>query len=504
MDDLRILPYLHEYVETNYFTLCLALLAGSFLLAGRIPAVRRWSSRGFPLTGKAVVAALALFILLGGSLRAGWVTASHYRPAFAWSDAQAPRSQNLIEPDGINIFAAEITEGRWSHGPDGKPNARRPAGYPAFLGGAYALFGKSLAVLYALDMLLFGAAVVLVYLLAAAMFDRVTGLLAALLLAVYPVSVYSFCLALDEHLFVPLWYGGLYLLFLEAKGRPVRWAPLWYALIFGYSTMTRTHTIFMPLVVGYVYFLAKKQWKKTAAVVLFVLVAGQVLNLPWAIRNYRHWGVFVPYTATNHDVYHGCNLSIERGDNNGHWPQPGEPGYNKELADAIGRYDVPTMQRLARNEVVGYILGHPGHFAVLGIEKWLHFMGTTRKTGIWVIDLMEESKHYTPGLKIPEKVRHVYEELAFGAYYAALYLFLFGVIRLARTWRSVDPLKRRCLLTVGACFFLYLGEHLILYPERKYRFPLEPFMLIVASSFLVFLLKGPPFPSFRKKPGAPA
>ncbi len=494
---MRILPVFNEYFKTNYFTSILISLLALCVLYKFLPWV---SSRPRKPRGAYKKTKLAMFLilacLLGGVLRAGWISICHYVPAFHWSDAEL-KGKNLIEPDGINIHAARLREGAWMLDPQGHPTTRRPIGYPDLLGALYAVFGATLSVFYVFNFALFFSTVILIYFLGKDLFGGEAGLLSAFLFSIYPVSIYSSCLALDEHLFLPLWYFGLLLLFRQIQGRPVRWALFWYGVIFGYATMTRTHTFFMPLVVGFVYFLAKNSWKKILLSIITVYVIAQIMILPWVIRNYRIWGVYVPYTATNHDVYHGCNPSVRSGDNNGHWPAPGEPGYNAELSQAISEYDVPKIQKLASQEIWSYMTTQPLDFVVLGVEKWLHFMGTTRKTGVWAIDLMEESKQKTPELLLSPASRHFFEECAFGAYYVLFYLFIFGLLRVARSWSSMPLANRGCFAIVSLCFLLYLGEHFILYPERKYRFPLEPFMIIVAASFLVWLVRDFSFPRRR-------
>lgn len=476
MDPIRIWPILNDYFRTNYFTAILFLVIAAAFFFKFLPGASRLKIAN-PTPW------LLVICLAGAVLRIGWISISHYQPAFRWGDAQTI-GKNLIEPDNINIHAADLREGVWMRDAEGKPTTRRPIGYPDLLGAFYVLFGANLTVFYGLNFFLFFCTVILIYLLASDLFDRETGIFAALLFSLYPISVYSQSLALDEHLLLPLWYFGLFLLFRQIKGRPVRWALLWYGVIFGYATMTRTHAFFMPLVVGFVYFLTKNSWKKILISVIVVYGIGQVMILPWVIRNYKIWGVYVPYTATNHDVYHGCNPSVRSGDNNGHWPQPGEPGYNAELSRAITHYDVPKIQRLGSEEVFKYIRAQPLDFMILGIEKWLHFMGTTRKTGVWAIDLMEESKHNAPELLLKPSTRHFFEEWAFGAYYVVFYLFLLGTAALAGSWKKISDERQHLFMTLGLCFMLYLGEHFILYPERKYRFPLEPFMIIMAASFI--------------------
>ena len=477
---MRIWPYLHEYVKTNYFTFILAcvVVLAIFLKDTRLKGLlksygtkRRW---------------LAFFIMLGVVLRLLWLWTCHYRPAFSWHDIVS--QQTWTEYNEINIYAASIKDGIWFRGAEGLAQARRPIGYPVFLGLFYAIFGANFYVLYFLNLSLFVLGAVLFYKVANEMFGERSALWAVFFYSFYPLSIYGVSLPLDEHLFMPLWLGGLYLLFKEMRGQRIPAAWLSYGLLFGYATMTRTHAMFMPLVVGYAYFLLRRSWKKILPAVLTIFLIGQLLTIPWVIRNYRQWRVYLPHTATFYSIYYANNPAVKHANSNGEIPKPGEEGYSAELTQAVAVYDVPNMERLAKQEVKQWILAHPGEFAVLGIERWLHFMGTSRDRGIWAIDLIEQAVKDRPELKLDPGVRHAAEEMAFGAYYLTLYLFLGGVVWVVRSWRLRSPEQRRALCVICVCFLLYLGEQFLIYPERKYRFPLEIFMLMVVGAFFSSLL----------------
>ncbi len=68
-------------------------------------------------------------------------------------------------------------------------------------------------------------------------------------------------------------------------------------------------------------------------------------------------------------------------------------------------------------------------------------------------------------------------------YYILFFAWLFACIMLIRRWKTLTPLTRGCLLVLGACFLFWFAEHMVIYPDRKYRFPLEPLMLIGMAYF---------------------
>lgn len=189
-------------------------------------------------------------LVLALILRLGWLGFNHYRPPFTYEEGRQ-KHYSLTEYDHINIDAVEISKGRWPHREDkevtiseicdvsfglhnpkckfyinhksmktyikGEPLAWRPIGYPAFLGLLYFLFGANYWTLYGSTLILQLLTVWIIYLIGLEIFDERTALISAFLFAVYPISIYSTSLALDEHLFLPLFLGGLLLLIREIK-----------------------------------------------------------------------------------------------------------------------------------------------------------------------------------------------------------------------------------------------------------------------------------------------
>ena len=485
MHPAEILPYLKEYVKTNHFT---GILFGwlLFLVAFKYLFGRRPVWFGAEWVRRREVWALFSVCALGFFLRLGWIVSSDYRPTWSYEQA-AEMKQSATEYDGINIDAAAIKRGVWFHHKNGSPVARRPIGYPTALGALYGIFGARYAVLYAFNLLLAVLTIFFIYHLARQMFDERVGAVAAFFFAVYPLSIYAASLSLDEHLFLPMWYGGLLLLFQEIRGKKVSGALFWYGVIFGYATMTRTHTIFMPLVVGFVYLRLGRSWKKVAIAVVAVYAMTQLMTAPWAVRNYRIWKTYIPYSASWADIYSGANASVKRGDYNGNWPSPGDQGYVPEYDAAVARQDAAEIQSIARRETMKWMRENPGDFLILGIERLLHLMAANRARGVWPIDLINESLKHRPDLRGVPLTQEAAQEMAFGAYYLALYSFFFGSIWLMRRWKVLTAVQRLSIIATALCLLLYLGEQFLVYPERKYRYPLEPFLIIVASAFWVHL-----------------
>ncbi len=463
--------YFLDYFKTNYFTFFFAVTLFFLSVFKYFKFYRIHSTK----------TALILILLLGLFARIFWLNFSSHETKSAWG------SPNLAENDLINIYAIDITNGKWFLDQDGTPSGRRPIGYPLFLALFYKIFGPNLWVADTVNLLLFLVSAYLVFLMTKAIFSEPVALLATLIYCIYPISIYSIALLTDEHLFLPLWYLGLYWLILEIKGRPVRGALVWYGLIFGYATMTRTQVIFMPAVVAVSYWLLRYRWKKILASFIFVALLMQLVNLPWLIRNYKAWGVPVLYTTTAFYIYSYVNSNATP-EGGGHIPEKGEEGYSEELervrlSKNAGRYHV-----LCNREMTKWIMGHPARFLALGTSRVLIFMGWNR-TGVWPIWVQYYEGAYDSARPLPPAVRHFLEEIAYLFYYIIFFSFFISILYLFAQRKALEPQSRISLMMLGLCFLLWCAEQMIIYPDRKYRYPLEPLMIIVASFFLDYVLR---------------
>lgn len=459
------LPLFWDLFETNRFTLVLVLVFGACALfrffparpAGAAPG-RRW-----------LIAALALGLVL----RAGWIAFSAYEPKTAWQT-------DLLESDATNIHALEFSRGIWFHDAEGRPTARRPIGYPVALGLCYRLFGPHALVPWILNLSLFALSLIFLYRLARVLLGEAPALWTAFLYAVYPVSVYSIKLVTDEHLFLALWYGGLALLTAEIRGRKIPFAVAWYGLIFGIAAMTRTHAIFMPAVVAFVYWRMGRGVKRAAGALVGILFLMQLVNVPWVLRNQKVFGTPVLYTATNQFVYPQFN-STATFEGNGRFPRPGEEGFSEELEAArLGGVNEGRYHQLAGKAMAQWAKAHPLRVLQLGAGRLIIFMGWDRR-GVWPIWFQYMAGEFDPARPLSQSARDALEWAADAFYYVLFFGTIAGAVLLVLARKRLDASSRTGLAAVGLCFLLWMTLQMVIYPDRKYRFPLEPLMLGVTA-----------------------
>ncbi|MBI3999559.1 MAG: glycosyltransferase family 39 protein, partial [Candidatus Omnitrophica bacterium] len=383
-----------------------------------------------------------MILLLGVLLRLFWLGFSSHQPRWSWET-------NIgLENDLINIHAVELTKGIWFHDAEGNPSGRRPIGYPMFLGLLYKLFGMRLDVVWIAHILLFAVTLYLLFLITKIIFTERAALLAAFLFSIYPTSIYSVKLITDEHLFLPVWYLGLYFLLkeLDHKLQPGRW--FWYGLTFGFATTIRTHAIFMPLVVGLGYLLKQLNWRSVILNIALVAIAMQVINLPWAIRNYKVWGVPVLYTATAPAIYAQVN-STATPEGGGHIPKQGELGFSEEFERARSSGNEGLLHKIANREMTRWIIQHPGEFLAMGVARLLIFMNWNRKGGVWPIWYQYYDGAHDPKRPLVGTLREVVEEAAFASYYIILFCFLLSIAFIISRWNLFAEKNKICIVVLA-------------------------------------------------------
>ncbi|MFA6601156.1 MAG: glycosyltransferase family 39 protein [Candidatus Omnitrophota bacterium] len=468
---MTFLRYLTEYTKVNpLFTYALLLFA---LLSSvkYLPFFRqvRISPRWL----------LCLILLTGLALRVGWLWGSAYEPVMHGLAA------NPTENDLMQMHAVGLTQGKWFLNPDGTASGRRPIGYPMLLGACYQVFGVDVRVVWVLHLVLFAVTALLVYRIGKEIFGRGPGLVAAFFYSIYPVSVYSVKLITDEHLFLPVWFAGLALLLYECRTKVRPWSWLVYGVLFGYAAMIRTHVIFMPLVMALTYALKRFSWRVVLGTSFLTLFVMQAVNVPWVIRNYRAWGVPVVYTATSCFIFAQLHTGVTP-EGGTMLPKKGEPDYSEELENAPNE---GVAHAICSRQMKRWIVAHPAEFLDLGISRVLLFMHWNRWGGVW--PLFYQFDQGGPGAaSLQGGARKALEEIAYEAYYFLLHSFLVALLFLWLRRKALLAATKTGLAVLGFCFFFYLCEHMIIYPDRKYRFPLEPLMMIVAAYGLEKLIRG--------------
>ena len=253
-----------------------------------------------------------------------------------WQSRLAPGQRfEFGDSEAYWVLASHIAHGEPFE--YGSPDARifRMPGYPILLSAMLWMFGDDMPVMYARSLsAVFGtAAVAAVYWLATLLFDRRTGLLAALAAACYPGAIAMSVVVLSEAPFCPLYLAQLAAWIKSwqagadtgvdkrstdrlptsgescrtAHRRSLAWATA-SGVLGGLAALMRPDwLLFVPFVGLVGLFLTRHRLQHIKLTMVMSLAIAAVMS-PWWWRNFREYGEFVPTTLqVGASLYDGLN-----------------------------------------------------------------------------------------------------------------------------------------------------------------------------------------------------
>lgn len=407
--------------------------------------------------------ALALIVLLAVGLRVAWIV-------YVNVDPEDGRFDDSVFYHG---FARSLASGDGYLNPlSGQPSANWPPGYSALLSVFYVVFGSEIAVAKAVNVALAVATVLLTYALAARLFDRRAGLIAALAMTLVPSHIYFSTMTMAENLFVPLLALVVLVLAvwgLDRKPTPLRSIGLGAAI--AAAGLTRTEGIWLLLPGLVVWCIASPGWASRARHCALVIAAVALVLTPWTVRNAVEFDKFIPlrdagtgtFAIGLHPDYDYYGVAIL---------------FNPLDPRAISPDEYPTLSEDLR---------------IFRKEPWQPFDLFRRKVvNLFdndhdVLDWINNSPEH-PYLSASEY--KVWRSLANAAYYA---LGAVAVIGIALGLAARD---RRALLLGGIVLTWLLGFWLVV-PESRYHLALLPLAAVGAAGLTVVLTPRAPLAGWQ-------
>jgi 4-amino-4-deoxy-L-arabinose transferase-like glycosyltransferase len=384
---------------------------------------------------------------LGLALRLGYVLITHGHTLIG--DEIEYHDQGRLAADG-HWF--------WSTKPFGiaHPSLVKAPGYSAWVGVWYSLFGVHPDRVMALQALLGPVTIALSWLLARRLFGARAALVAAALVAVYPMAWQFEARLYSESLATPLTLLAL-LLVLERDPTPRRAALTGLAL--GLSLLVRPSAIFLFAGIAVAWWLAAGLRRGTAMLALASAVTVLAV-LPWTVRNYHYFGAIVPLSITQDAALYGTFNRDAAEDPV--YPYAWRPApASGELADYRGPpIDDAELGRRLRRSAWHWIEDHPD-----AVPKAFFWNGLSR---LW--DVRRPAR-------VVNEVR--FEGRTRGVTIAGLVMYW---VLLPLALVSLWLLRRRRLL-VWPVVALALGASVAFTADSgtRYRATLEPLIVVLAT-----------------------
>lgn len=359
------------------------------------------------------------------------------------------------------------------------PTALRAPAYPVALAGVYVVTGDSVEAGRMLGAALGGVTVLLVFFLAAPVWGRAVGLIAAALTAGFPPLVLLSTELFNENLFIPLALGAtLSVTRFGVDGR-LRWIGL-AGILLGLALLTRNAALalLIPMLVA-LWLGGRRHGRPLLAPLVAVGVAVLVIT-PWTLRNAAEFGRFVPIAASSGVTLGGTYNEVSEADEEfpGSWRNPSiVPEFGPLFA--IPGIDEASLDAELRDRATDFALDHPGYVLEVSFHNLLRMF------------MVEGGSVVAFGEAVSEdgigNTSTTAEQIAMAAIapLAALGIAAIVVPALRRRRPGMEPARPELLLWLLPLAFLLVSPPLGGLP--RYRLPIDPFLLMYAAVGIVYL-----------------
>lgn len=435
-----------------------------------------WRARAMEAWSKRELRWLAVILAIATALRVAWVLYAAREP------------QELHDPFFYMFYAGRIAEGHGYRLLDGTPTAYYPIGYPATLGGVFALLKHTplpenyvMASAF-LNVFLGVATVGLAYAVAQRLFDATVGLVAALILALFPNLVYQTGTPLTETLFNFTVMAALLMLF--SMDWPQRRIETWrlaaFGVLLGYSALVRPISLPFLGILVIVLLAGGYGWRRAlqhtgvAAAAMFAVI------LPWTLRN-----VIVMDAPVLISTNLGDDLCM------GHYP--GAPGHftlpDVCFSSSYERFKRPEYETRRDNDnrkrALVFARDHPGAEVKL-IPKKARWIWDHDHDGLDAVESYGADRFIDAGL-------HTFlVHVADGYFFVVMAIGGVGLVGLVRPWWE----PRRVFFLLALLLFAFVP--LVFFGDARFHVPSVPLISVAAAWAIVI---GARFRSRRRTQG---
>jgi 4-amino-4-deoxy-L-arabinose transferase-like glycosyltransferase len=332
----------------------------------------------------------AILVILGFGLRMGYGIA-RYRSALTnlsghafinkW-DADALYhvliAEALLSGKGYIVDQAPLPAGRNIRYAGEEALFKAPL-YEFFLAGSFAISGFSFKLFFPLQALFGGLLTGLIGLIALRVFRKPgAAWFAGVAAAAHPILVNSASQPYNEDLFFFFFAAAIWAFLVWFQTRGVWWAVLCGAMI-GLCVLTRENGVLLLVAMGAVMVVSTPRTLRAwVGYCIITLIAVSVV-LPWTIRNYVRFGIFVPVASiAGEDFLEGNNLCVASESTFvPYWAEGSCPWVieqrrvwheaetaNSQIPPAVDR------DRLSRRIGINFVLDHPAAYAKLAFRRF--------------------------------------------------------------------------------------------------------------------------------------
>jgi 4-amino-4-deoxy-L-arabinose transferase-like glycosyltransferase len=350
---------------------------------------------------------------------------------------------------GYDQIAVNFLNGRGFVTDDGL-YARRGPVYPLFLATIYLILGHSFVGVRFIQAIIGALTSLIIYPIGKEMFNRKVGLISAFISVFYYPFIQQSAYLLTEVPFTFLLALSI-LFFLRYYNLRKNCSIFIASILLGIASLCRGVVLFFSLFLFlWCLRLAEFRTKETIKMLIFIFSGITIIIAPWAIRNFRIYRAFIPSAIESGKLlYVGNNPKATGG--TGGWSRNGIDQFYPEDVDNLHSLEA---DRIMFRRALNFIMAHPKKTIFLMgkkfINMWRPFFYDARLINKIIMSLL---------------------------YIPILILSIGGMVESAfHNW------QKRLLLYL--LIFYYISIHLLTIAEIRYRYPIEPYLIIFAGYFI--------------------
>lgn len=356
-----------------------------------------------------------------------------------------------------DAFAQSIASGNGYAFPNGDVTVYWPVGASAVYATIYKIFGISYLPIVMFNIVIGVAIVWMTYSIAQRYVQKNVALIAAILLAIWPILVEFTTIMASELIFIFLILSAIYVWGCKQLS-PILRAVIWGALICA-ATYVRPTALPIIALLPILDWLANKDWRASIQTFFIAAITAALLFAPWVNRNQQIFGEFVLVSANG-----GANLWM--GNN------PNSNGGYTDLTDLPFENEV-ARDNYFKKEAINFIVQNPMSYGKLALKRAVITYKAETIGIVWNGYLEKQlSKPLLMGMKLISSI----------FWWVILVLASVGVYKLLKE-RQLKPFN--VLFVMAAFFFVF---PILTVGQDRYHLPMNPFLAIFAAYALQSML----------------
>lgn len=357
-------------------------------------------------------------------------------------------------------------------------------GYALFLASVYKIFGPSVFAVKIIQSVLISLSCCMVYKIGTELFNQRIGCYSALITTIHPAFLIISSHLLSESLFIFLLSVAILYLIKAFKAKTLKLYVI-SGIFLGIATQVRFTTIFFPIFIlgGLLFSYKEKLYALKAGLVILLMVI--ITAMPWAIRNYMHFGYLNPFVDYGGVLWLG---SYTKG--KGHQDNPevvkAKTRMQQDLQDKYAEKDIGSgkfeverqtfLLKSAVNNITEDPLGYIGLSGVKIARLWISSYSGLFKIGTPFSEFMR-GRSFT-------KERAFILAWKLFALLLSIAVFCLGVLGMITRFSKA---KEVLILYLVVGYFTLL--HMVVFANARMGIPVLPYMIIFAISSIFSISK---------------